>query len=89
MKVFTPDKRESWGTMALKAGRWELLWSPLQAQEMRRMNGTFPIARSKDEARDRVIGRIQTDEEFAQRYEGWTFFFVLLDECVEVSRRAA
>lgn len=75
--------------MALKAGRWELLWDPRSAEEMRRVNGTFPIARSRDEARDRVVARVSTDPDFARKYEGWTFFFVLLDECVEVGRSAA
>lgn len=87
MKVLVPGKgRETWGTMALKGGLCEILWG--KAQGMRRLNGTFPLASSKDEARDRVVARIETDPELAREYEGWTFFFVLLDDCVECRRVA-
>lgn len=88
MNVLVPGKgRETWGTLALKAGRWKILWEA-RAGEMRRMNGTFPLASSKDEARDRVVAKIETDPTFAQEYEGWSFFFVLLDDCVECRRAA-
>ena len=86
--VLVPGKgRETWGVMALKGGRWEILWNA-QAGGMRRMNGTFRLATSKDEARDLLVAKIETDPAFAAEYEGWTFFFVLLDDCVECRRAA-
>lgn len=87
MKVLVPKRgRESWGTLALKGGRFEILWG--QADGMRRVNASLPIATSKDEARDRVVHRIETDPDFARDFEGWAFFFVLLDDCVECRRVA-
>ena len=86
--VIVPGRgRETWGVMALKGGRWEILWRA-RAEGMRRMSGTFPLASSKDEARDRLVAKIETDPVFAAEYQGWTFFFVLLDDCVECRRAA-
>lgn len=72
---------EIWGIVAVKASRQKFVWSP-EGSESRRMNGTFPLARSKEEAKERVAQRIEHDVDFARAYAGWSFYAVDLTTCV-------
>lgn len=80
--------RETWGIAAVKSGAWALLWQPHKVKELHRMNGTFPLASSEEEALERVRLRIETDPDFAKRWKGWSFCFVKLDKIVECREAA-
>lgn len=80
--------RETWGIAAIKSGAWALLWRPEKAEQFHRMNGTFPLASSEEEALERVRLRIETDPDFARRWKDWSFCFVKLDKIVECREAA-
>jgi hypothetical protein len=44
----------------------------------------FPYARSRDEARDRVMERVRHDPAFTTLFKGYLIHYVLMTDCIQI-----